>query len=253
MAICDFPRSYIRWNNGPVRNDDRKPGHMRWGNRVRIEVDARCTVVDKKAGREEEFVLIAACRTEWMYRDDTLFEEESREFREIWSAAESVSVTYGLVHGSWDPVNTDLGERFIDFSVELNFHDHAQELESDDAIVEASMGSRPLVARTEVENDTSGLRAVLEYPIHTMNFLTDRRRFQVDTGPLLFPDFSRRTDRWINLFAVAHTCYNTADRAEFILRRPTPVVRDGVAVCEVMHYSDIRCLPARNRLFAVGE
>ena len=85
-----------------------------------------------------------------------------------------------------------------------------------------------------------------------MNFLTNRRRFQVDTGPLLFPDFTRTTDRWITLFAVAHTCYNTFDRAEFILRRPTPVIREGVTAGEVMHYSDIRRIPARNRIFEVG-
>jgi hypothetical protein len=252
MNICDFTRSYIRWNNGPVRNDNRKPGHMPWGNRVRIELDARCTIIDETAGKEEEFVLVASCRSEWMYRDDTLFQDDSREFREVWSAKESISVGYGLAHCGWDETPTKLADRFIDSGIEINFHEQARELEDDDAVVEASLGSRPIIARTEFSDDASGLRAVLEYPIHTMNFLSDRRRFQVDTGPLLFPDFTRQTDRWINLFAVAHTCYNTADRTEFILRCPTPVMRDGASVCEMVHYSDIRRMPARNRLFEVG-
>ena len=252
MKICDFTRSYIRWNHGPVKNDNREPGHMPWGNRVRIELDARCTLIDESTGKEEEFVLIASCRSEWMYRDDTLFQEDSREFREVWTKTESISVGYGLAHSGWDETPTKLTDRFIDSNLEINFHDHARELENNDDAVEASLASRPLVARTEFKDRPSGVRAVLEYPIHTMNFLTSKQRFQVDTGPLIFPDFSRKTDPWITLFAVAHTCYNTFDRAEFILRRPTPVIRNGVTVCETMHYSDIRRLSARNRLFAVG-
>ena len=252
MKICDFTRSYIRWNNGPVRGDTRKPGHMPWGNRVRIELDARCTLIDDNTGREEEFVLLASCRSEWMYRDDTLFQEDSKEFREIWSATESLSFGYGLAKNGSNETPTNLAERFIDSGIEINFHEHARELEDNDAVVEASLDSLPIVARTEIKDEASGRRAVLEYPIHTMNFLTSRRRFQVDTGPLIFPDFSRKTDSWITLFAVAHTCYNTFDRAEFILRRPTPVIRDGVSVCEFTHYSDIRRLSARNRFFEVG-
>ena len=252
MKTCDFTRSYIRWDNLPNLEDKRKPGHMPWGNRVRIELDARCTLIDAATGREEEFVLLASCRSEWMYRDDTLFQEDNREFREIWSATESLSFGYGLAQSDRHETPTILAERFIDSGIEINYHDHARELEDYNAAVEASLASRPLVARTEIKDHASGLRAVLEYPIHTMNFLTSRRRFQVDTGPLLFPDFSRETDRWISLFAVAHTCYTTFDRAEFILRRPTPVIRDGVSVCEVIHYSDIRRLSARNRLFEVG-
>jgi hypothetical protein len=252
MKICDFTRSYIRWDNGPVRNDDRKPGHMPWGNRVRIKLDARCTLNDESTGKEETFVLIAACRSEWMYRDDTLFQDDSREFREVWTDTESISVGHGLAHSGWDETPTKLADRFIDSGVEVNFHDNARELEDNDDAVEASLGSLPIVARTEIKDEASGLRAVLEYPIHTMNFLTSKQRFQVDTGPLIFPDFSRKTGHWISLFAVAHTCYNTFDRAEFILRRPTPVIREGVTVCEAMNYSDIRRLPARNRLFEIG-
>ena len=257
MKICDFTRSYIRWNNAPVRGDTRKPGHMPWGNRVRIELDARCTLINDKTGREEEFVLLASCRSEWMYRDDTILQEDSREFREVWSTTESFDLGYGLAkYGGSPPANrgtpTNLAKRFIDYSLEVNFHDHARELEDNEAAVKASLGSRPLIARSEIEDQASGLRAVLEYPIHTMNFLTSRRRFQIDTGPLLFPDFSRKTDHLITLFTVAHAAYNTFDRAEFILRRPTPINHDGVSICEVTHYSDIRYPSARNRLFEVG-
>ena len=186
-----------------------------------------------------------------MYRDDTLFQEDSREFREIWSATESLSFGYGLAQSDRHDTPTILAERFIDSGIEVNYHNHARELEENEAAVEAGLTSRPLVAHTEIEDHASGLRVVLEYPIHTMNFLTSRR-FQVDTGPLLFPDFSRETDRWISLFAVAHAFYNTFDREVFILRRPTPVIRDGVSACEAMHYSDIRRMPARNRLLEVG-
>ena len=47
-------------------------------------------------------------------------------------------------------------------------------------------GTCPIVAKTSFE--VNGIRATLEYPVRTMNYHDDRVRFQVDTGPLIFPD-----------------------------------------------------------------
>jgi hypothetical protein len=51
---------------------------------------------------------------------------------------------------------------------------------------------------------------------------------------------------------VAHIAYNTFDRAEFIIRRPTPVIAEGRPVCSVHHYSEVRVCEARHTLLGAG-
>ena len=46
---------------------------------------------------------------------------------------------------------------------------------------------------------------------------------QVDTGPLIYPDFQSDEESEIRKLQFAYVCYNTDDVAEFVLRGPTPV------------------------------
>ena len=55
------------------------------------------------------------------------------------------------------------------------------------------------------------MSAMVEYPVKTMNIHPERKRFQVDTGPLLFPDLSLTVERQIQCFSIAFVCYNTFD------------------------------------------
>ena len=66
--------------------------------------------------------------------------------------------------------------------------------------------------------------------------------------PVLLPDFSRRDGRPIERLDLAFSVFNRFDQAEFIVRRPTPVERDGRVVCCVDHYSEVKILPAANTL-----
>jgi hypothetical protein len=92
---------------------------------------------------------------------------------------------------------------------------------------------------------------ILEYPIKTMNFMPKTNSFQVDTGPILLPDYESKADRPINRLEMAYVAYNRLDRAEFILRRPTPINDEqGKQVCQVLHYSKVREDKARNVLLA---
>ena len=56
-----------------------------------------------------------------------------------------------------------------------------------------------------------------------MNFRPENSSFQVDTGPLLVPDFDSGEAKAIDRLEMAHIAYNRFDYAEFILRRPTPI------------------------------
>ena len=115
-----------------------------------------------------------------------------------------------------------------------------------EAVIEATLKALPLVARTEIWDEARKLRAIIEYPVKTMNFHPERQRFQVDTGPLPLPDFTSNAAEKIEWFSLAHVVYNTFDRAEFIIRQPTPVSVDGQEVCSVVCYSGIRVHEARN-------
>ena len=75
---------------------------------------------------------------------------------------------------------------------------------------------------------------------------------QVDTGPMLFPDFGRSVERPIEMFSQAFVCYNTFDVAEFVLRGPTPVMTDGLEVARTIEYSDIGRVPAKTTIFSMG-
>ena len=69
----------------------------------------------------------------------------------------------------------------------------------------------------------------------------------------MLPDFTSTAEHWIEWFDMAHVVYNTFDQAEFIIRRPTPVLVEGSEVCSVHHYSEIRVHEARNILLCAGR
>ena len=44
VQVTDFSRSYVRWSIDADPADQRTPGHMPWGNSVRLPIDARCSI-----------------------------------------------------------------------------------------------------------------------------------------------------------------------------------------------------------------
>ncbi len=77
--------------------------------------------------------------------------------------------------------------------------------------------------------------------------------FQVDTGPILVPDFKIEGESAIDRLEIAHIAYNRLDRAEFIFRRPTPIEgEDGNTLCQVLHYTEVREDPAVTQILT-GE
>ncbi len=83
-----------------------------------------------------------------------------------------------------------------------------------------------------------------------MNYHDERVRFQVDTGPLIFPDLESDAANYIDRCYLAHTVYNNFTYAEFVCKRPTPLVIDGKTVASVYHYSYYKSLDVTNEIFA---
>lgn len=250
MQVMDFANSYIAWSVPHNPKDTRKPGHKPWGNSARILLEARCLVAEEASGRSDEFFLIAPCRTEWVYQEENLFQIPSRAYRGVWSRTRFMSLGKAIVCEGEQPKSVSVQQAgFTTLEFVVRSLPSPRALRTDEEVVEATMAHLPIVAQTEIVSKERGFRALIEYPVKTMNFHPDRKRFQVDTGPLLLPDFSCGAEHWIEWLSMAHIAYNTFDRAEFILRKPTPVVRDGKEVCSILHYSEVRVHQARHTFF----
>ena len=120
------------------------------------------------------------------------------------------------------------------------------ELEDGEAICAATYAGDPLVAQTEISNDETGLRAVIEYPVKSMNTNREQSAYQVDTGPVAFPDLSQRHGCHADAISLAFVAFNAPHFADFVLEVPTAVGSE-----EIHHFSQVLRLAANNRLFSV--
>ena len=247
MKIINYGNSYVRWSSESNMKDTRQPGHMKWGNSVRIQLDASCTITNTKSEECDVYFLITPCRTEWMYRDDTLFQENNREFCQIMSKNTSRSVGFGITSDEdRDPIH-DRSSNSASF--EFDYFTSTHNLKSNDGVVRAAQLSHQIIGRTEFSDQENKIRALIEYPIKTLNYNPAKTRFQVDTGPILFPDLTMQETDLIDRFYIAHIVYNSFDWSEFILRKPIPILVDEKEVFKVDHYSDIRRLDVHTQLF----
>ena len=110
----------------------------------------------------------------------------------------------------------------------------------------------PIVTQTEIANPDTKLRAIIECPVKTMNISLERNIWQVDTGPIAFPDLTRRFEPSIDCLSLAFVVFNAPGFADFVIEQPTPVVENGKELCKIHHYSSPFSLPAKNTVLAVA-
>lgn len=252
--ICNFPASFMTWDL-PYRKDPRPYArhNIPHGNMARIQLEALIDVTDQARQRTQRFALIAPCRTEWVYAEDRLFQIPSREYRTINSATHERSMGSAITFDGTVYRGRAATENYRSMKVDVQTFPVARRLDDAAAIVKATAQNIPLVARTVIQDPTGEHRFALQYPIRTMNFQPQTDSFQVDTGPILVPDYKAQAEHWIDRLEMAHVAYNQLDRAEFILRRPTPVNdASGKQLCQTLYYSEVREDPAVTQLFT-GE
>lgn len=237
MTAIDFARSFVTF----FGHDD--------GNIARIQIDAACTLTDERTGDARAFYLIAPCRAEEVYVETSLLLVPNYEFSGIFSDDECLLVR---THWRSDRDNREYGlstVRFARVAIDVR-RVAARPLENDAAVGDATLANHPLVAQTALRDEARAAHALLEYPVKTMNILRPGARFQVDTGPLLLPDFASDAPRVIERFDMAYILYHGRDRAEFITRKPVTIVPD-VPAAMVTDYSITQSAAARNTLFAI--
>lgn len=239
MSIVDFARSYVTFFTSPAQ-----------GNSIaRIQLDAICTLFNAGGNTTETFYLGAACRSEDMYRDDSLFLTPNYEFCGIFSKDHCLLVrTHWTSDRDWHEPGHNT-ERFARVAIDTRPLPAPRRLDTPTEIVAATLANLPLVATTELRDEATGQRAVLTYPVKTQNVVETPPQFQVDTGPILVPDFASTAPTPIQRFDISHVVYNRLTQAEFIARRPVVVgERDGDPV-SVTDYSVITTYPAENHLW----
>ncbi len=217
------------------------------GNEVRMWVESRTRITDESTGVSEDYVQTGSCKSEEVFVERNLFKEPNYDFMAIYGPDQSI-VFRRLAHShehyrSCVPSRDFFGgQKYL-----LVAGGEVVELEDGRAICAATYAGDPLVAQTEISNDETGLRAIIEYPVKSMNTNRERSAYQVDTGPVAFPDLSTRRERQADGISLAFVAFNAPHFAEFVLEVPTDVGSE-----EIHHYSHVLRLPANNRLFSVS-
>lgn len=263
MQTINFCRSYLRFRIEPRLQPAitvTRPMPTSVLN-VRINVDCRCELANRRTGANQVYVLGASCKTELVGAARDVWMEPNADFCLVASQEEF------LVMKSWAchnlpvakhpesvgvPLERQSGrasEAWTDYGYQLA-PARGQALRSIDEIIAAIRGDRPMVARTRY--DDGDWQVTIEHPVKTINFSERDNVYQTDTGPVLLPDLSAdrlaRSNRLVECFDLAFAAFNSVGWAEFIVNVPTPVA-DGVSV---NHYSKPRRIePAENSLIEV--
>ncbi|RIK75937.1 MAG: hypothetical protein DCC67_14590 [Planctomycetota bacterium] len=265
MKTIDFSRSYLRFRvdsllHPPVTVTHVPPTTL---NNVRINLECRVSLIERRSELSHTFVLGASCKTErvgaerdcWLQPNaDFCLAASDEEFLILKSWARNglvdakdpaaIGVPRERQSGHWRDV-------FADLSVHARLG-RGQALATLEAVIASIQSDRPLVSRIEYEE--GDYRVVIEQPVKTINYSEREGVYQTDTGPILLPDLSaerlERCERLIDCFDLAYSAFNSEGWAEFIINVPTPAGH-GVTV---NHYSRPRRIePTGNLLVEVCD
>ena len=237
MTPLDYGRSFIC--------------HAAPENSVRFWIESRSRILDEKTGSSSDYYQCGSCKSEDTFAEKNLLKEENYDFLPIFGDGQIlifrrhafVSQRYRGITASedilWGPPRLVLKEAH-----------RVNELVGYDQIHRATAEAIPIVTQTELWNSEQGLRAIIECPTKTMNISQTKKIYQVDTGPVAYPDLSRRHDPEIDALSLAFVVFNAADFADFVVEQPTLLKADPEN-CQVFHYSQPFSKTARNRIFSL--
>ena len=224
-------------------------------NAVRFWIESRTTVIDDQAGVATEFYQCASCKSEHTFAEKDLFQEDNYDFLPIFGGphAEDLLIFRRPVRLSDRYRQVTKSEQVWGKPIlKLRQAQDVKLLDTWEQVRDATAGAVPIVSQTEIRNPDTGLRAIIECPVKTMNVSLERRMYQVDTGPIALPDLSQRPDPLIDGLSLAFIAFNAPHFADFVIEQPTPVIEEGSELCQVYHYSNPISFPAMNILLAVG-
>ena len=234
MNPLDYGRSFII-GNGPA-------------NEVRFWVESRTRLIDERTGTYEDYLQCGSCKSENTFAEKDLFQEVNYDFLPVFGPQ------WGVVFRR----QAQLEENYREIRPAAEWWNgqeyhlqegKARELASNAEILEATYTNVPIIAQVEIADTGSGLRAIIECPVKTMNTNRERQQYQVDSGPVMLPDLERH-ERSVEGLRLAYVAFNVPQFADFVVEAPT-VIGKVSATAEVYHYSDLISLQTTNRLFAL--
>ncbi|MDP6112178.1 MAG: hypothetical protein QGF00_10870 [Planctomycetota bacterium] len=219
-------------------------------NEVRFWIESRTRIIDDQTGQFEDYIQTASCKSERTFAEKDLFQDDNYNFMPIFGPEYSVIFRRKayLNDGYKDCVPSSQmwdGQRY-----HLIEPAECVELKSNEEIREATYSMHPIVGQTEISDSETGQRAIFEFPVKTMNTRRADDLYQVDTGPLAFPDLTKRHERNVDGISLAFVAFNAPDFADFVVEVPTSL---GEGMPEVHHYSELISLPAQNRVYVMRD
>ena len=237
MPVIDYGLSFIS-------------GKVPW-NRVRFWVESHTRILDERSGETRDYYQCASCKSENTFARKDLFMEDNYDFLPIFGPDDAVvfrrKAYLNPRYREWRKAGDFWGGQ----TYQLKIPRSSRLLLTTADIRQATAEALPLVAQTEISQAKTGLRAIIEYPVKTINIRDEEPTYQVDTGPVAFPDLSRRHQRWADGLSLAFVAFNAPHFADFVIEDETPINRDDQEITRVHHYSRILSLPAQNRVFAI--
>ena len=249
---------------------------------VRVLIESRILLAGGPHGTGIPYYLGASCKGEDTYGvrkqygpmgfragARTLFLDPNYDFTWIVGSGSAVIFRRALpdasnpagAPGRYREVRADTSRTWGPLRLQLAPATGAYEIPVSDfaAVAAATDAGHGIVAQSEIADAGTGTRAVIEYPVKTMNVSRaghpaagDGSVWQTDTGPIGVPDLSRRHDPPVACFSLGFIAVASRqpDAADFVLERPTALAPPHADV-SVLHFSAPFSRPATNRLFGI--
>ena len=222
-------------------------------NRVRFWVESRTILYDDKAGTKLIIYQCGSCKSEHTFAKENLLVQDNYDFMPIYGGQDMLILRRHVDARDRYRELRKVKEVWGEPVMRLHYGKTVKELKTFGEIRDVTTTDTPLAAKTEIINKETGLRCLMEYPIKTMNISIDDSIWQVDTGPIAFPDLTKRFEPPVDSVRLAFAVFNAPHFCDFVIEQPTPVVRDEQEVCKVYHYSNPVSFPAKNRVLSVSD
>lgn len=260
MHITDFSHSFYVWRIDLKKKDATTISHKQQYtmNHIRTPLECRCWITESGDDEPIEYALGAACKTERVNVTEGIWLDPNADFHPVgssrglflriksWDRVDKGVMYYPPSRGEQPERNVGRAEEAFDFQrVEVQTRE-ARELDDVTQIVTAINAGRVLVSRTTFEI-RGGHQVQLEYPVKTINSSDHDGFYQIDTGPVLFPDLTLGHKHMIGNLRLAYVAHNAPDWAEFLLNVPVDLTDD----LRVNHYAMAQRVDAKNTLYEV--
>ena len=237
MTPLDYGRSFILSN--AARNE------------VRFWVESRTRIIDERSGVHEDYIQVGSCKGERTFAPTGLFQQDNYDFMPIFGPEYSIAFRRkAYLNAQYKECLRSEDFPFGGQEYYLTEGTKVEQLSGSAALLAATYACIPLVSQTEICIEQTGLRAIIEYPVKTLNTKRAGGNYQVDTGPIVFPDLSVRHDRYVDGISLAYVAHNAPHFADFVLEVAT-TIGAGEQSCQVHHYSELISCIARNTIWSV--